>query len=103
MRVEIYSPDGQPFSITSSSPRLIGDWFAETSKHLMSADSRMQDVRMQIWPQTREEMDFLKKAQGSSDVRMLWLNQDELLHLAQSILEISEAMANKSAGSLQPG
>lgn len=90
MRVEIWDNVGQMRMITSCQPRLIGDWFAEQASELMTADARMQDCRLNIWPQTREEIKTI------GEHREVRLDQDGLLQLAEKILEASKALADDS-------
>ena len=82
MRVELVDWNGQPYTITSRDPELIGRWFAEWAPRLMSANTRMQ-TRIQIWPTDEDEF----KALGAPAVHTYMLNQDSLLALAQMILD----------------
>jgi hypothetical protein len=95
MRVEIQDGDGQGYTITSGDPALVGQWFAEHSAHLMSADARYQ-ARMQIWPSTAFEYEIL-----SSPRRLQALDskftQDSLLALAQHILDASARLGELEA------
>jgi hypothetical protein len=56
VRVELWAWDGQTYGITSQRPDLIGEWFADTARQLMTADSRCE-IRIRIWPQTKQEFE----------------------------------------------
>jgi hypothetical protein len=87
MRVQIITCDGLSLSIDSHDPKLIGAWFTEHANLLMTADARMQENRLLIWPRTHEEFGAL----GAQ--REYRFTQDDLLELAQSILDASAKMA----------
>jgi len=85
MKVEIWDWNRQVWSITSTNPTTIGAWFAEMADRLISADARMQDCRIHVWPQTHEEHDMLRSG-NRTEYRF---TQDDLLALAQCILDAS--------------
>jgi hypothetical protein len=87
MRVEIVDWVGQPYTITSRKPELIGKWFAEHAGNLMSADNRAA-IRINIWPQDIEEMKLIGKDSVTP------FTQDGLLALAERILEASKKLGD---------
>jgi hypothetical protein len=83
MRVEIWDWSRQAYRIDSANPATIGKWFAEISGRLMTADARMQDCRIMVWPESQEEFAPLQRQ------RYYTYTQDDLLELSQAILDIS--------------
>lgn len=90
MKVEIWDMVRRAHTITSRDPRIIGDWFAEKAAEIMSADSRMQECRIVVWPETHEECQLVGMAS-----EQLSFTQDNLLYLAQKILEVSQKLADQ--------
>lgn len=93
MRVQIIDWVGAPHVITSSDPKLIGQWFAEQAAALMMADCTMQHCRIEIWPQTHQEHDMLRS--GKRDHYRF--TQDDLLELAQVILNASAELGERES------
>jgi hypothetical protein len=87
MRVEIDDDYAYRHQIDSFDPELIGRWFAEHAKILMSANSTFGNCRMRIWPSTNEESKLI----GHQEIRM---TQDGLLKLAEQILDVSKKLGD---------
>lgn len=89
MRVEIYDQVMRNHTIGSKNPRLIGEWFAEHAALIMSADARdMAQIR--IWPEDEEEMEMFRNGHRNP----LRFKQDDLLFLAEQILDYSKKLAD---------
>lgn len=94
MRVEIFDADSQAHVISSYDPRIIGDWFAEHARLLITSDTRMLPYKINIWPSTHEEF----QAVGSMSLTVNF-TQDGLLHLAEAILEASKKLGDIESAS----
>jgi hypothetical protein len=86
VRIEIYDSVMRSHVIGSKNARLIGDWFAEHAALLMSADSR-ELTQIRIWPEDDEEIRIV-----GGHARNLRFTQDDLLYLAEQILNASKAL-----------
>jgi hypothetical protein len=90
MRIELHTDDAYVFQIDSWDLDLIGQWFAEHAKILMSANARMGDCRMRIWPSTYDESKLIPEYH-----REVHLTQDDLLDFAGHILAVSQKIAER--------
>jgi hypothetical protein len=88
MKVEIDDDNAYRHQIDSADPELIGRWFAEKAKLLMSANAMWGNCRMRIWPSTNTESKTI--GQGI-EARF---TQDSLLSLAGQILEASKMLGD---------
>ena len=92
MRIEIVDDMGCPYVVTSRNLKVVGAWFADTVTALMSADARFNHpLRMDIWPQDIDESRLIGEYHSHT------VTQDDLLSLAGSILQASQAMAEREA------
>jgi len=90
VRVEIHDCWAMTHTISSRDPELIGRWFAEHAAQLMTADARMNDCRLHIWPQDHAEMELIRSSHEE------WqMDQDSLLALAGHILQVSKDLAGR--------
>lgn len=87
IRIDIQDPVGRTRSITSKNARIIGDWFAEHARELMSADVR-EYTQIRIWPESQDEFKLI----GPDP--MIRFTQDGLLYLAEKILDASKQLAD---------
>ena len=90
MRVEIYDDMAYVHRIDSDDLQLIGRWFARKAQLLMSADARMGDCRIHIWPESHDEIKLIPEYH-----REVRLTQEALLSLASSILEVSQLIGDQ--------
>lgn len=67
MKIEIQTYN-QVFTCDSGDPDLIGRWFAEHAKTLMSANAAMMPYRVYIWPSSEREQNILS---GPERLRMM--------------------------------
>ena len=88
VRIELFDELGRPHQIDSADYELIGRWFAEKAKLLMSADTRINHpVRMDIWPScATHEADMEVIRQAHMPIR----SSDDLLELIKGLLRLSE-------------
>ena len=89
MRVEIDDWMRQRYTIDSGNAVTIGKWAAEQFSKLMTADARLQDCRIQVWPSSPEEAELIGQPPRYK------FTQDDLLALAEVILEASKRLADK--------
>jgi hypothetical protein len=98
MRVEIDDDNRQRHQIDSFDPELIGRWFAEKAKLLMSADTRWGDCRMRIWPSTLDEAKTI-----GNPLNDVLFTQDGLLALADQILQASKKLGDLESARARAG
>jgi hypothetical protein len=91
MRIELDDAFCMRHAIDSSNPELIGKWFHEKAALLMTADSRMQVMRIAIWPSTEADYALLKDAHIPKTMH----TADEMLEFVGGLLRISELMGNE--------
>ena len=85
MRVELVDDMAYSHVIDSDDLDLIGRWFAEKAKRLISANTMYNHpVRMHIWPSTREESKLI----GGWAAPRKFI-QDDILGLAVHLTNIS--------------
>ena len=85
MKVEIWDGVGRAYVINSADFDLIGRWFAEHAKLLLSADARYNHpVQLHVWPDTAEESQLIPVYHRQSKV-----TQQSILTLAEHLLKVS--------------
>ena len=85
MRVELVDDMAYMHAIDSSDLDLIGRWFAEKTKLLISANAAYNyPVRLHIWPTTPQETELMGHWAGDRE-----FTQEAILGLASYLTDIS--------------
>ena len=98
MRVELIDDINYIHIIDSEDLDLIGRWFAEKVKRLISANvTYNHPVRMHIWPTTVQEHNLIGHWQTSRP-----FTQENILALAEYLTNISsELLSSEKAGTVE--
>lgn len=85
MRIEMWDGMGYSHQVDSADLDLIGRWFAEKSKLLMSADARFNHpVQLHIWPSNPDECKLIPEWHRHGH-----MTRDRILGLAEHLTNIS--------------
>lgn len=75
------------YTIDCDDPAILGPWFVNITRKLMTADSRYQIGRFQICPQTDEEIKLL--TEPMKHALYVTLNQENVLEWAKLLTDLS--------------
>lgn len=85
MRVEIWDSNAYSHAIDSADLDLIGRWFAEKAKLILSADCRYNHpAQLHIWPSTLDESKLIPEWHQHTR-----FTQESILSLAEHLTRIS--------------
>jgi hypothetical protein len=93
MRITIVDAMNTPIDIQCADPAILGPWLTWAVRQVMTADSRMQHCRIQVWPVSQEEFKMIPDYARNGAFN--YLTQDYILDWAKHLTDLSAEIAEK--------